>query len=262
MSDQTWATKRLRSAFKHGKRTSIAEVTREFTEVVEHQKWQEEGFESLPHWVLDKDGLAVRDEETTSRWVKGLLKDGFVDQWVKLLDEIAITRRKPRAKVPLAERLGFERFWTLGTGNDQDRLLLRLYRERSDLYESVIKLEMTIMTAAIKAGWRKETVMGRRQRRYVHVETLSRLVDEEQLMATVRKYLRRSNGEARARWLELNYRDRTITRDDRVEFLARNVPGVDARRAAKAAENTLDLDALDNGKVIEGRASHRQIAGR
>ena len=84
MSDNTSATKRLRSAFKHGKRSSIADVTREFTEVVEHQKWQEEGFESLPHWVLDKNGLAVQDAETTSKWVKGFLKDGFVDQWVQL----------------------------------------------------------------------------------------------------------------------------------------------------------------------------------
>lgn len=253
MSDNTSVTKRLRSAFKHGKRSSIAEVMREFTEVVEHQKWQEEGFESLPHWVLDKDGLAVQDAETTSKWVKGFLKDGFVDQWVQLLDEIANTRQKPRAKNPLAERLGFERFWTLGTGNDQDRLLLRLYRERPDLYESIIKAEMTIMTAAIKAGWRKATVMGRRQRRYVYVEKAHVLLDEAQLLDSVRKYLKRCNGEARTRWLELNYRDRIISREDRIEFLIRNVPGVDARRAAKAVENTLDLDALDNGKVIEGR---------
>ena len=253
MSDHTSVTKRLRSAFKHGKRSSIAEVTREFTEVVEHQKWREEGFESVPHWVLDKNGLAVQDEETTSKWVKGFLKDGFVDQWVQLLDEIANTRQKPRAKNPLAERLGFERFWTLGTGNDQDRLLLRLYRERPDLYESVVKAEMTIMTAAIKAGWRKATVMGRRQRKYVYVEKAHVLLDEAQLLDSVRKYLKRCNGEARTRWLELNYRDRIISREDRIEFLTRNVPGVDARRAAKAAENTLDLDALDNGKLIEGR---------
>jgi hypothetical protein len=59
--------------------------------------------------VLDKGGLAVLDEETTSKWVRGLLKDGFVDQWVQLLDEIAVTRQKPRAKDPLPERLGFER---------------------------------------------------------------------------------------------------------------------------------------------------------
>jgi hypothetical protein len=32
--------------------------------------------------VLDKGGLAVQDEETTSKWVRGLLKDRFVDQWV------------------------------------------------------------------------------------------------------------------------------------------------------------------------------------
>jgi hypothetical protein len=38
--------------------------------------------------------------------------------------------------------------------------------------------------------------------------------------------------------------------------LTRNVPGVDARRAAKAAETTLDLDAIDAidaGRLIEGR---------
>jgi hypothetical protein len=251
MSDRASATKRLRNAFRHGKRSSIAELTREFTEVVEHQKWREEGFESLPHWVLDKDGLAVRDEETTSKWVKVLLKDGFVDQWVQLLDEIAVTRQKPRAKDPLAERLGFERFWSLGTGNDQDRLLLRLYRERPDLYESVIKREMPVMTAAIKAGWRKEAVMGRRPRRYMERDPV--LLDETRLLDSVRKYLKRCNGEARARWLELNYRDRAITRDDRIEFLTRNVPGVDARRAAKAAENTLSLDAIDARRLIEGR---------
>src|SRR5262249_2184411 len=226
-------------------------VMREFTEVVEHQKWQEEGFESLPHWVLDKNGLAVQDAET--KWVKGFLKDGFVDQWVQLLDEIANTPPKPRAKNPLAQPLAFERVWTLGTGNDQDRLLLRLYRERPDLYESVIKAEMTIMTAAIKAGWRKATVMGRRQRRYVYVEKAHVLLDEAQLLDSVRKYLKRCNGEARTRWLELNYPDPLISPPDRIEFLTRNVPGVDARRAAKAAENTLDLDALDNGKLIEGR---------
>jgi hypothetical protein len=249
MAGSSVATKRLRNAFKHGKKSSIAEITREFVEIVEHQKFREEKFESLPHWVLDKDGLAVRDEETIGRWVKGLLRDGFVDQWVQLLDEIAITRQKPRAENPLAERLGFERFWSLGTGNDQDRLLLRLYRERQDLYERVIRLELSIMAAAIKAGWRKETLMGRRNR----VEQAPVLLDEGQLLYAVRKYLKRCSGEARVRWLELNYRDRAVTRDDRIDFLTRNVPGVDARRAAKAAERTLDLAGIEEGKLIEGR---------
>lgn len=245
------ATKRLRNAFKHGKRTSIAEITREFIDVVEHQRWREEKFDSLPHWVLDNEGLAVRDVETTERWVKPLLRDGFIDQWVQHLDEIAITRHKPRAEHPLAARLGFDRFWNLGTGNDQDRLLLRLYRERPDLYEIVIKGELTIMAAAIRAGWRKETLMGRRR----YTERAPKLLDEGQLLYAVRQYLRRCSGEARVRWLELNYRDRAVKRDDRIDFLVRNVPGVDARRAAKAAENTLDLDAIDNSRLIEGRAN-------
>ena len=244
-------TKRLRNAFKDSKRNSIAEVTREFTEFVEHQKWRDEGFESLPHWVLDKDGLAVQDEETTSRWVKGFLKDGFVDQWVQLLDEIANTRQKPRAKNPLAERLGFERFWTLGTGNDQDRLLLRLYRERPDLYESVIKLEMTIMMAAIKAGWRKDTLMGRRKR--VFVQKIAKPVDESQLLSAVQSHFQRSSPEAKAQFLGRIYRDCATGRDAREFFLKANVPGIDARRVARFAENTLDLDAIDAGRLIEGR---------
>jgi hypothetical protein len=49
--------------------------------------------------VLDKGGLAVQDEETTSKWVRGLLKC-FVDQWVQLLDEIAVTRQKPLRQGP------------------------------------------------------------------------------------------------------------------------------------------------------------------
>ena len=247
MSD-TSVTKRLRSAFLVGKASSFAEITRTFTDAVEHSLWREEGFESVPHWVLAKEGLAIRDTETVERWIKSMLMSGFVDQWVQVLDEIAITRAKPRSEKPLAERLGFERFWKLGTGNDQDRLLLRLYRERPDLYELVIKGEMTVMAAAIKAGWRKAVLMGRRKK----AEQAPRLLDENQILYAVQSYFKRANDEAHASLLEGVFR--LASMDGREMFVLRTIPGVDkrtARRAAKGADSVIDV--IDGSKLIEAQ---------
>lgn len=238
------AVKRLRDALRLSKRGSIVETKRQLIEIAEHQGWKELGFESFPHFLLSGDGLAVRDTDT-AEFVKGILQDGFVDLWVQTLDEIAVSRKKPRAKRPL----GVERFWKLGTGNDQDRLLLRLYREKPGLYGKVVKGQLSLMAAAIEAGWRTQAKPGRPETRKAF-ERIAHTIPlaKDELMAKLKQHFAMTTEDEIAGILGQLFQ--WAPAGARVRFVQANIPGADAARAAKGADNVIDAVVIDEGKMI------------
>ena len=90
---------------------------------------------------------------------------------------------------------------------------------------------MTVMDAAIEAGWRKATIKGKQER-------IDVLLDEGQLLYAMQLYFKRSNVRASAQLLERAFQAAPL--EARAMFVNRCVPGADARRAAKAAENMIE----------------------
>ena len=215
----------------------LARVPRLIADILDTEAWRVLKYKSFTSFALARDGLGLSDDRGAAHLQRLLMDGGYVAEWVEILDVIAISRVKPRKPLP-----GVAPFLKLGTGNDVNRLLLRLYRERDDLYQRVLTGELSVMAAAVEAGWRKVAREGQIKRVTAEV-VVGR--DVRQVVRAVREVTKERNTEAATSVVEAIWSG--LSPDVRRLFVLRNIPGGDADAAARSVH----ID-IDDPRMIEG----------
>src|SRR5262245_45482796 len=110
-------------------------------------------FQSFCEFALHPrpEGLGVCQEHTAHLIGCALKRLWLVEPWVEMLDKIVLEQGRPRKNAINGEVL---RFYPLPRSpNNWDRIVLRLYRERRDLFSRVVAREMSAHKAALEAKW-------------------------------------------------------------------------------------------------------------
>jgi hypothetical protein len=120
--------------------------------VAEEELYRLVGFNTFCDWALglQPDGLQLRDSNTAKRLRRELIDVGLHGAWAAVLPHIVRGNQLPKR---LVQNDNFNRFFPPdGSDTGIDRRIMKLYKSHFEIYERLIKLEISLKEAVNEAG--------------------------------------------------------------------------------------------------------------